>query len=66
MVRVSKPADTLIVSFAGREVLRRGDGEYYLGLSDADPDDPKAMVRLTEVYTELSRAGGASAGAERR
>ena len=59
IVRVSKPADTPIVSFAGREVLRRGDREYYLGLSDADPDDPRAMVTLTEVYAELLRAKAA-------
>src|SRR5207253_6723457 len=50
------PADTLIVAFCGREVLPRGNAEYFLGLADADPDDPSTLFSLSEVYDEVSQS----------
>src|SRR5207248_1330563 len=50
------PADTLIVAFCGREVLPRGNAEYFLGLADADPGDPKTLFPLSEVYDEMAQS----------
>jgi Protein kinase domain/3-keto-disaccharide hydrolase/Caspase domain len=49
-------ADTLVVSFAGYEVLPKDTEEYYLGLADADPDEPKNLLSLSKVYEEVARS----------
>jgi hypothetical protein len=48
--------NTLVVAFCGKEVLPRGNPEFFLGLADADPVDANSLLSLSEVYAEVARS----------
>jgi hypothetical protein len=59
LVAGSGAGDTLVVAFSGREILAKGSGDYYLGLVDADPEEPKSLLPLTEIYEEVAKSRAA-------
>ena len=56
-----KPEDTVLVAFSGHGVQPRDHKEHYFCPMDAQVNDPKTMVPLTEVYDQL---GACKAGAK--
>jgi uncharacterized caspase-like protein len=51
------PSDTAVFYFAGYEVQRADDADYYFLTADGNPEDPTTLVALSEVYDALTKSG---------
>jgi uncharacterized caspase-like protein len=53
LLEVLRPEDSLIVGFSGHGLQFKGEDVNYFCPIDADPNDKKSLLSLTEVYTQL-------------
>lgn len=51
------PSDTAVFYFAGYEVQRAEDEDYYFLTADGNNDDPTTLVALSEIYDALTKSG---------
>jgi len=55
-----RPQDLAVFSFAGYEVQREGDDDFYFMTGGGDNEDPATLISLSEVYQAILDSGAGS------